>query len=96
MVFETSYSGTYTPENNHHEIPHPEFVHSSVHSEWAHCSAIWLVILLGISLQMDLDSNDVAALTGSRSVQQCYVDVNISQALGVGYGPVVIPAVNDL
>jgi hypothetical protein len=58
-----------------------------------------LVKLLGISLRMDLDSNDVAARTGNRSflsVQQCYVAVNTIQAIAVGDGPAVIPAVNDL
>jgi hypothetical protein len=40
-----------------------------------------------------------AARTRNRSiifVQQCYVAVNTIQALAVGDGPAVIPAVNDL
>jgi len=82
-------------------MSHPEFVlvHSILYSEGAHRSAICLVKLLGISLQMDLGSNDVVARTGNRSflfVQQCYVAVNTIQALAVGDGPAVIPAVNDL
>jgi len=83
-------------------MSHPEFllVHSTFYSEWAHCSAICLVNLLGISLQIDPDSNVVAARTGNRriiiNVQQCYVAVNTIQALAVGDGPAVIPAVNDL
>jgi hypothetical protein len=83
-------------------MSHPEFVlvHPILHPEGTHCSAISLVKLLRISLQKDLDSNDVAARTRNRStiiiVQQCYVAVNTSQALAVGDGPAVIPAVNDL
>jgi hypothetical protein len=53
----------------------------------------------GISLQMDLDKHDEAARTGNRSrvsVQQCYVALNTIQALVVGDGPAVIPAVNHL
>ena len=81
-------------------MSHPEFllVHPIFYSEWAHCSAICLVKLLGISLQMDLDSNDVAARTGNRSIivfQQCYEAINILGLVCV-YGPAVIPTVNDL
>jgi hypothetical protein len=81
-------------------MSHPEFVlvHSIFHSEWAHRSAICLVKLLRISLQMDLDSNDAATRTGNIfiNVQQCNVAVNTIQALAVGDGPAIIPAVNDL
>ena len=102
MVFETSYSGTYTPYNNYHKIPHPEFVlvHSIAHLEWAHCPAIRLVKLLRISFKWTLDSNDTVARTRNvrtgTIAQQCYVAVNTVQARAVGDGPAVIPAVNGL
>ena len=41
---------------------------------------------------MDFDSKDVAVRTGSIiSLQQCYVTVYITQALGVGDGPAGSP-----
>jgi hypothetical protein len=46
---------------------------------------------------MDIDSIDMAARTRSIiSLYQCYVAVNITQALGVGDGPAAIPVINDL
>jgi hypothetical protein len=69
-----------------------------VNSEGAHCFAIFLVRLLGISLQMTPDSNvEEAARTGNGRIfvhmQQSYVAVYI---LVVGDGPAIIPAVNNL
>jgi hypothetical protein len=58
------------------------------------------VTLLGISIQMDLDSNDVAERTGDERIttvlHQSNAAVNTIQARGVGDSPVVIPAVSDL
>jgi hypothetical protein len=49
---------------------------------------------------MDFDSNDVAERTGKAStttvLHQSNAAVNTIQARGIGDGPVVIPAVNDL
>jgi hypothetical protein len=97
MVFEISYSGTYIPYNIRYQMAYPEFVlvHSIFHSEWVHRSAILLVKLLGMSLQMDLDSNDAAVRTVI-NLQEGYVAVNTIHALAIGDGPAVIPAVNDL
>jgi hypothetical protein len=58
------------------------------------------VKLLGISFQINLDSNDMVVRTRNKRISgnahQSYVDVNTLQALAVGNGPTVIPAVNDL
>jgi hypothetical protein len=59
-----------------------------------------VVLLLGISLQMDLDSNDVPERTGLVRIRtkyyQPYVTLNTFQARVVGDIPAVIRAVNDL
>ncbi|SRR6266849_2417806 len=105
MVFETSYSGTYEQYKNYQQLAHPEFVlvHSTSHPEGEHRSAICLVKLLGISLQMDLDKIDVATRTGNRgkrglNLHQSYVALYILRvtAAGVCNGPAVIPVVNDI
>jgi hypothetical protein len=48
---------------------------------------------------MGPDSNDVARtrnVRSARNVWQCYFALNTSQAIAVGNGLAVIPAVNDL
>ena len=58
------------------------------------------MVLLGISLQMHLNPNDVPERTGDAriftSYHQPYVALLTFQVLGVVDNPVIIPAVNNL
>lgn len=80
-------------------MANPEFpLREPVLPERPHHSPMLLLKLLGVSLQMDLDSNDMAARTANGRILllQVYVALNTIQLIPLIDNPLVISTVNDL